>query len=91
MIGQDTFRAGLLNPTAPVPEGLTDGHNQPAGRRYGVYRNNVTVSLREALAEQLVMTEDFDVFEAGNGSGRTHLRAGPAKRTGQGCRGGWTQ
>ena len=24
--------------------------------------------LREALAEQLVMTEDFDVFEAGNGS-----------------------
>ncbi len=25
--------------------------------------------LREALAEQLVMTEDFDVFEAGNGAG----------------------
>ncbi|MCB2122184.1 MAG: response regulator, partial [Rhodobacteraceae bacterium] len=24
--------------------------------------------LREALAEQLVMTEDFDVFEAGNGA-----------------------
>ncbi|MGR3709008.1 MAG: response regulator, partial [Alterinioella nitratireducens] len=24
--------------------------------------------LREALSEQLVMTEDFDVFEAGNGS-----------------------
>ena len=23
--------------------------------------------LREALSEQLVMTEDFDVFEAGNG------------------------
>ena len=24
--------------------------------------------LREALSEQLVMTEDFDVFEAANGS-----------------------
>ncbi|MEL6809646.1 MAG: response regulator, partial [Pseudomonadota bacterium] len=24
--------------------------------------------LREALSEQLIMTEDFDVFEAGNGS-----------------------
>ena len=24
--------------------------------------------LREALGEQLVMTEDFDVFEAGNGA-----------------------
>ncbi len=25
--------------------------------------------LREALSEQLVMTEDFDVFEAGDGAG----------------------
>ena len=25
--------------------------------------------LREALSEQLVMTEDFDVFEAGDGQG----------------------
>ena len=24
--------------------------------------------LREALGEQLIMTEDFDVFEAGNGA-----------------------
>ncbi len=24
--------------------------------------------IREALAEQLVMTEDFEVFEAGNGA-----------------------
>ena len=24
--------------------------------------------LREALSEQLIMTEDFDVFEAGNGA-----------------------
>ncbi|WP_375688206.1 response regulator transcription factor [Pseudooceanicola sp. LIPI14-2-Ac024] len=28
--------------------------------------------LREALSEQLVMTEDFDVFEAGNGSEAMH-------------------
>ncbi|PVA09746.1 DNA-binding response regulator [Pelagivirga sediminicola] len=31
--------------------------------------------LREALGEQLVMTEDFDVFEAGNGSeAMTHVK-----------------
>jgi hypothetical protein len=77
MIGQDTFRAGLLNPTAPVPEGLTDGHNQPAGRRYGVYRNNVTVSLREALAEGfpsivgLIGRENFDHVA------RAYLRQSP--------------
>jgi hypothetical protein len=63
---QSTFHAGLLNPTAPIAGGTTDGQNRPAGRRYGVYRNNVTVSLREALAEGfpsivgLIGRENFD-------------------------------
>ena len=77
MIDQTTFRSGLLNPAAPIPEGLTDGHNQPAGRRYGVYRNNVTVSLREALAEgfpsivSLIGRENFDHLA------RAYLRQSP--------------
>lgn len=77
MISQTDFHDGLLNPSHPIPDGLTDGHNRPAGRRYGVYRNNVTVSLREALAEgfpsivSLIGAENFEHVA------RAYLRQSP--------------
>ncbi|WP_163846679.1 DNA-binding domain-containing protein [Pseudooceanicola aestuarii] len=48
---QAAFRTAVLNPQAPVPEGLTDGQGGSAGRRFAVYRNNVAVSLTDALLE----------------------------------------
>ncbi|WP_418591513.1 putative DNA-binding domain-containing protein [Ponticoccus sp. (in: a-proteobacteria)] len=49
IISQDRFYRGLLDPAQPVPGGLRDAAGRAAERRYAIYRNNVAVSLREAL------------------------------------------
>ncbi len=47
--GQGMFSAALLDPDLPVPDGLVDSTAQIAVTRFNVYRNNVAVSLTEAL------------------------------------------
>ncbi|CUJ89988.1 hypothetical protein RUE5091_00961 [Ruegeria denitrificans] len=48
-VSQAIFHTALLDPTAAIPEGLLDADAHPAGRRFSVYRNNVAVSLTEAM------------------------------------------
>ncbi|WP_166416563.1 HvfC/BufC N-terminal domain-containing protein [Cochlodiniinecator piscidefendens] len=48
-VTQSEFRAAIFDANLPIPEGLTDPDGRPAGKRFSVYRNNVAVSLTEAL------------------------------------------
>lgn len=50
-VSQSDFRAALLDPARAAPAGLTDPQGRPAGSRFDVYRNNVAVSLAQALEQ----------------------------------------
>lgn len=49
IVTQTAFRKGLLDPSTPAPEGLQNPDGAQATKRFDVYRNNVAVSLSDAL------------------------------------------
>ncbi|MCY0096569.1 DNA-binding domain-containing protein [Hoeflea ulvae] len=58
------FGSALLNSDLPVPEGVIGPRGKSATKRFAVYRNNMTVSLIEALASifpavERLVGEDF--------------------------------
>ena len=64
MSTQATFAQALLDPSVPCPPGLTTWNGSDPQARFAVYRNNVTVSLIDALAQtfpvvQALVGEDF--------------------------------
>lgn len=76
-VDQTAFLTAVLDPAAAVPDGLIGPNGTPAQKRFAVYRNNVAVSLTEALRAAFpvilrIVGEEF--FDAMAG---VYLRAHP--------------
>jgi len=74
---QTLFRTALLDASHPVPAGLSDGRNHPAGRRFSVYRNNVAHSLTEALHTGFPVIAKLLGPQSFDGIAGLYLRAHP--------------
>lgn len=76
---QRDFTTALLEPDARLPAGLVTPDGRPATKRFNVYRNNVVVSLIDALGaaypvvKKLVGDEFFDAMAG------VYVRAHPPK------------
>ncbi len=76
---QTAFRKALLDPAAPPPTGLNNPGGEQATKRFDVYRNNVAVSLTDALETAFPVVHKLvgdDFFRAMAG---VYLRAHPPK------------
>ncbi|MBO6637496.1 MAG: putative DNA-binding domain-containing protein [Roseitalea sp.] len=78
-IDTDAFSAGLLDPERAAPPHVTGPNGKGAVKRYNVYRNNVTVSLIDALADifpAVLKLTGENFFRA---MAREHVRAHPPR------------
>ncbi|MCF2870103.1 DNA-binding domain-containing protein [Octadecabacter sp. G9-8] len=74
---QTQFRTALLDPSSPPPDGLRNPDGVQATKRFDVYRNNVAVSLTDALETAFPVVNKLvgtDFFRAMAG---VYLRAHP--------------
>lgn len=73
------FTRGLLNPSEPTPDGVVGPEGKGARTRYNVYRNNVTVSLINAMADIFPATQRIVGEEFFRALAREYVRAHPPK------------
>lgn len=79
MVPQAAFRQAMLDPNAAVPDGIVNPDGSAASKRFNVYRNNVAVSLSDALETAFPVVRKLvgnDFFRAMAG---VYLRKHPPK------------
>lgn len=79
--GQPSYAAGfvsaLLDPERATPAAVSGPNGKAAKKRYNVYRNNVTVSLINALAAAFPATQRITGTDFFRAMARFHVRATP--------------
>ncbi|WP_298241475.1 DUF2063 domain-containing protein [uncultured Bradyrhizobium sp.] len=71
------FAPALLDPARSTPAIVTGPNGKSANRRYDVYRNNVTVSLIDALAAVYPAVQRITGTEFFRAMARVHVRSNP--------------
>ncbi len=71
------FAPGLFDPALSAPADLIASHDKGVVKRYNVYRNNVTVSLIDALAAIYPAVQRITGVEFFRAMARFHVRATP--------------
>jgi len=74
---QAGFSAALLDAGRPVPDGLRAWNGSDPARRFAVYRNNVVVSLTQALADTFPVVQQLVGDEFFAALSRAYLREHP--------------
>jgi hypothetical protein len=73
----EAFAPALLDPGRETPTTVAGPHGKAATKRYSVYRNNVTVSLINALAAVFPATQRITGTDFFRAMARFHVRATP--------------
>ena len=71
------FTPALLDPERATPSIISGPNGKAAGKRYNVYRNNVTVSLINALAATFPATQRITGVDFFRAMARFHVRTTP--------------
>lgn len=74
---QSEFRAALFDPEQNVPHSLVDADTRPAGKRFDVYRNNVILSLIDALRSSFPVIQKMLGTETFTNLAGLYVRAHP--------------
>ncbi len=79
IVRQAAFKTAMLDPAAPVPDGIINPDGAPASKRFDVYRNNVAVSLSDALEAAFPVVRKLVGDEFFRAMAGVYLRKHPPK------------